>query len=287
MLKGIVDLHVHTSPDVRPRRFSDMELAQLARQVGAEGVVLKGHHYPTIERAQAAQVAVPGIRVMGGMVLNHASGGLEPMIVTRACEAGAKIIWMPTLDAANHRRHENKRGGIEIASGGSLLPVVAEILTIIARHDIALATGHLSPEEIRLVVPAAVAAGIRRIIINHPEHRVTGLSIQDQRELGHQGPIYFERCYAQPAGDGRYLSNLDANLAAIETLGPDSTVLASDSGQMESAPWDIAWQEILLHHSSGGLSVKDLDRMARINPRFLCGLAETALTPPASSKPAA
>jgi len=287
MLKGIVDLHVHTSPDVRPRRFSDTELAELARALGAEGLVLKGHHFSTVERAQLAQTTVPGIRVMGGIVLNHSSGGLDPVAVTRACEAGAKIIWMPTLDAANHRRHENKPGGIEIAAGGILMPAVTEILAIIARHDIALATGHLSPAEIRLVTGAAAAAGIRRIIINHPEHRVTGLSIQDQRELGQLGPVYFERCYAQPAGDGRYASNLDVNFAAIEALGPDSTVLASDSGQMESVPWDIAWHETLLHHSARGLSAKDLDRMSKTNPRFLCGLAETALTPPASPKRAA
>ena len=279
MLKGIIDLHVHTAPDVRPRRFTDSELAQLALYTGAEGIVLKGHHFPTVLRARVTQEQFPGIRVMGGIVLNESSGGLDPAIVAQACADGARIIWMPTLDAANHRQHEGKSGGIAVAPEGFLLPEVKAILSLVARHDIALATGHLSPVEIRLVAAAAFAAGVRRLIINHPEHRVTNLSIDDQRELSRELPVFFERCYAQP-GNGRYDSNLEKNLAAIEALGPESTVLASDSGQMESVPWDVAWKETVSHLLTRGISPGAFNRMARTNPRFLCGIAETV---PASS----
>jgi hypothetical protein len=275
MLKGIIDLHIHTAPDVRPRRFNDLELAQLALQTGAAGIVLKGHHFPTTRRAKATQSLVSGIRVMGGIVLNEAMGGLTPAVVAQACAEGARIVWMPTLDAANHRRHEGKSGGIEIAPDGVLRSEVHEILGIIAHHDIALATGHLAPAEIRLVTAAAAAAGVRRIIVTHPEHRVTGLSIADQQALVRDLPVYFERCYAQPAGGGRYLSNLDVNLAAIQALGPGSTVLASDSGQVESAPWDVAWAEVAAYLSAHGISENAFDRMAKINPAFLCGLADS------------
>jgi len=274
MLEGIIDLHIHTSPDRRPRRLDDVALAKLAEREGAAGVVLKGHHASTVLRAKAAQCLVTGIRVMGGLVLNEVAGGLSPAAVHEACTAGARIIWMPTLDAANHRRHEGKSGGIEVASGGTLLPAAGEILRIIADHDIALATGHLSPLEIRLVAEGAVKAGIRRIIVNHPEHRVTGLSVAEQKALVRDLPVYFERCYAQPIGDGRYSLNLAANLAAINSVGSDSTVLATDSGQMENAPWDEAWRNILAHHSRHGIAAVALERMTRINPGFLSGMTD-------------
>ncbi len=279
MLRGIIDLHVHTAPDMRPRRFTDSELAHLALRTGAAGVVLKGHHFPTSLRARVAQEQFPDIRVMGGIVLNESSGGLDPAVVAQACAEGARIIWMPTLDAANHRRHEGKSGGIEIAPGGVLRPEMREILKLVANQDIALATGHLSSSEIRLLAAAAFDAGVRRLIVNHPEHRVTNLSLSDQRELARDLPVFFERCYAQPFGDGRYESNLDKNLAAIESLGPGSTVLASDSGQMESVPWDTAWNETAEHLSKHGIRPDAFDRMAKTNPRFLCGIAETAPAP--------
>ena len=279
MLRGIIDLHVHTAPDVRPRRFTDSELAHLAWRAGAEGVVLKGHHFPTFLRARVTQEQFPDIRVMGGIVLNESSGGLDPAVVSHACAEGARIVWMPTLDAANHRRHEGRPGGIEVAPEGVLRPEVAAILELVARHDIALATGHLSPVEIRLVAAAAGAAGVRRLIVNHPEHRVTNLSIRDQRELSRDLPVFFERCYAQPAGNGQYESNREKNLAAIEALGPESTVLASDSGQIESVPWDVAWDETVTYLLSHGISSGAFNRMAKTNPRFLCGIAETVPAP--------
>jgi hypothetical protein len=277
-LTGIIDLHIHTAPDVRPRMFTDAELVRLARENGAAGVTLKSHHCATVERAHQAGLVAPEVRVMGGIVLNHSAGGLDPLVVESVCVAGGRIIWLPTLDAANHRRHEGKPGGIEIAEDGRLVPALREIIRIIARYDTALATGHLAPAEIRQVVYFAAEAGVRRIIINHPEHRVVGLSISAQAELARSFPVYFERCYAQPIGGGRYATNLAANVTAIRALGPETTVLATDSGQIESAPWDQAWKEILAHLLDQGIRPEWIELMTRTNPAFLCGMAE-AVTP--------
>ncbi len=285
MLEGIIDLHVHTAPDVRPRRFDDVALARLAAQEHAAGVVLKGHFAATVQRAREAQRVVPETRVMGGLVLNAVQGGLNRASVEEACIAGARIVWMPTLDAAHHRHHAGQSGGIEIAPGGRLRPEVRDILSVVASHDIALATGHLSPVEIRLVLEAAADAGVRRLIVNHPEHHVTGLSLADQRALARDLPVYFERCFAQPVSEGAYRSNLDVNLRAIEALGPESTVLASDSGQMETAPWHEAWHEILDHLQTHGIRSAEVELMTKTHPRFLCGLQEQAppRIPPANA----
>lgn len=275
-IEGIIDLHIHTAPDVRPRRFTDLELARLARDQKALGVTLKSHHSITVERARQAEEATPGLRVMGGIVLNEAVGGLNPAAVAAACSAGARIVWLPTLDAANHRRREGRPGGIAVTDGHRVVPALGEILRIIAESKVALATGHISPEDIRCVAATAADLGIRRIIVNHPEHRVVGLTIEAQAELSRIAPVYFERCFAQPVGGGRYASNLAVNRMAIEALGPESTVLATDSGQLETAPWDQAWREIIADLENHGFAAPEIRLMTQDNPAFLCGMTESA-----------
>ena len=51
---------------------------------------------------------------------------------------------------------------------GALLPEVHSVLKVIAKHDMVLATGHLSEREIIAVVDASADAGVRRIVVTHP-----------------------------------------------------------------------------------------------------------------------
>ena len=65
-LEGAADLHVHSSPDVDPRRFDDIELAQEASRAGMSALVIKSHHNSTVERASLVSRIVPEIQVFGG-----------------------------------------------------------------------------------------------------------------------------------------------------------------------------------------------------------------------------
>lgn len=282
LLQGLLDLHLHTAPDVRPRRYSDEELANLARSLGVCAVVIKNHHGCTVERAKLASKNVPGVRVFGSITLNKAMGGLEPGAVLSACKSGARIVWLPTLDAANHRRREGKQGGIELLEAGKLLPVVREIVQIVGDWDVALATGHISPDEIDAVVEAASVAGLRRIVVTHPEHSVVGLSHERQHALAGAYPIYFERCYAQPVSAGRYHCNVETNLEALRAVGLGSSYLATDSGQVESAPWDEAWQHILAALQRAGHGEETIRYLTRDVPAFIVGLRnDRPAVPPA------
>src|SRR5438132_12089268 len=101
LVRGAYDLHVQTSPGIMPRSASDLELAHRCRQWGLAGFVIKSHYVPTAERAALVRSLVPDVDVLGALVLNCAVGGMNTMAVEIAARAGARIVWMPTVDAVN------------------------------------------------------------------------------------------------------------------------------------------------------------------------------------------
>src|SRR5271155_1482218 len=100
-LQDAYDMQVHVAPDVIERRIDDIDLAKEFLAHGLRGFVLKSHYIPTAERAKVVCRAVPGIEAYGAVTLNHSIGGLNPVAVELAGRSGAKIVWMPTVDAAN------------------------------------------------------------------------------------------------------------------------------------------------------------------------------------------
>ena len=179
ILDGVIDLHVHTAPDVIHRTYNDLELTDAAVRAGARAIVIKGHHCGTVSRAalcNAYNRTVHGdnsFYMYGGLVLNREAGGLNEQAVQTALRMGAKIIWLPTVDAENEYRKRGKTGGIRMTdSRGNLLPELLGIFSLIKAYDAVLATGHISPEEIHCVVDGARNAGVRKIVITHPEYWV-------------------------------------------------------------------------------------------------------------------
>ena len=50
---GVIDMHVHSHPDVFGRNMDDIDVAQLAKARGMRGIVLKNHISETASRAGA------------------------------------------------------------------------------------------------------------------------------------------------------------------------------------------------------------------------------------------
>jgi hypothetical protein len=271
-LEGTVDLHIHAAPDLRPRLMDDIELAHEAAAAGMRAVLLKSHHTLTADRAAIAEKHVGGLRVFGGLALNHAVGGLNPAAVEAALALGAREIWMPTLDAANHRRAKGgDDGGITILDEtGALLPVVFEILSLIAEQDVILGTGHLSVGEIQALVRAARKSGVKRIVITHPELPLVDMTVSVQQELA-GADVFFERCLiVTTPGEGGV--PLSAIAEAVHQVGPETTVMATDFGQAENPPPVKGMRRYVAEMMGLGFSQKEIDRMTRVNPTWLLGL---------------
>ena len=62
LLEGAFDTHVHSAPDVLPRKFDDLELAERFKQRKMGGFVLKSHYICTADRATLVRKVCPRCR---------------------------------------------------------------------------------------------------------------------------------------------------------------------------------------------------------------------------------
>ena len=216
---GAYDLHVHSGPDVIQRKLDDHEMAERLQAAGMKGYALKSHVSSTAGRAKLINKLYPQVNAIGAISLNNAVGGLNPMAVEMAARDGAKIVWMPTIDATNEIEHlahskpekmpffaklyqellaKGKAApSISILEGSQLKKVVYDILDIIVEHDLVLATGHLGKEEIFVLTKEAFQVGVKKVIITHPNFPSTDLNKDEQKELSDMGGI-IEHCFTTP-----------------------------------------------------------------------------------------
>lgn len=257
LVRGAYDLHVHVDPDVMTRRIDDVTLAERFLELGLAGFGLKSHYTSTAERASVVNRAVPGIDAVGTLTLNAAVGGLNPLAVEIAAREGARIVWLPTVDAVNeasardrvypegvHRplwariQAELRKQGVEappvevVDAAGAPRPELLAVLALVARHGLILATGHLSRDEIFAVVDAAREAGVRQIVVTHPEFPAQDLSLADQVALVEQGAL-LERCFTTPY-TGK--CSWERIVEGIRATGPERNLLSTDLGQPANPP---------------------------------------------------
>jgi hypothetical protein len=291
LLRGAYDTHMHISPDVVERKIDDITLARKFAELGMDGFVLKSHYGSTAERASVVRAAVPETKVLGAIALNRAVGGINPLAVEIAAREGARTVWLPTVDSVNesHEREaapgakvpvwvklqlDLREQGIEIPpvpvvnpTDGTVLPELREVLGIIARHNMLLATGHLSRDEIFAVVEAALEEGVRDIVITHPEFPSQDLSVEDQRALADMGAL-LERCFTTPHTGKvtweRWIEN-------IRATGPEHSVLSTDLGQVFNPPVEDGMALMVDRLLEAGFKDEEVYVMAVVNTRIVAG----------------
>ena len=291
LLRGAYDTHMHISPDVVERITDDITLAQRFKELGMAGMVLKSHYGSTAERASVVRAAVPGVDVLGAIALNRAVGGINPLAVEIAAREGARTVWLPTVDSVNesHEREapagakvpvwvklqlELREQGIEIPPvpvvdrDGMVVPELREVLGMVARHGMLLATGHLSRSEIFAVVDAALEEGVTDIVITHPEFPSQDLTVEDQRALAERGAL-LERCFTTPH-TGKV--TWEHWLENIRAAGPENSVLSTDLGQVFNPPVEDGMALMVDRLLDAGFEEEEVYVMAVVNTRIVAGV---------------
>ena len=219
-LTGVVDIHVHSDPDSMPRSIDAIDAAKLARSRGMRGLVLKNHYEPTASLAYLVRKEVPGIELFGGIALNRTVGGVNPAAVERMplVKGGwGRVVWMPTFDAENQVRFSKEnRPFVSVSKNGQLLPEVKEVLALIAKNKLTLATGHSSPQEDLLLIRAAKDLGVSRIVVTHAMLPPVKMNVEQMKQAATMG-AYLEFVYNALLGPNKSFE-MPEYAAAIRVL---------------------------------------------------------------------
>jgi hypothetical protein len=283
---GVIDMHVHSHPDVFGRNMDDIDIAQLAKAKGLRGILLKNHVSETASRAALVMKVVPGIEVWGGIVLNNAVGGINPHAVEwmhRVYGGRGKVVWLPTFEADKHVKTLAKPDakGLVVAPGGKVTPEMEAILKIIARENLVLATGHVHPEEVLAVVRRGRELGVKNFIITHGLTTVPGLTMAQAKQVADQGAV-IEVCFLQfRAGPNAPLAflthwtqiNAKHVAQAVKEIGAKSLLISSDLGQSGNMTHPDGLEVAIAEMKREGVSDADIDLMMRKNPARLLGVS--------------
>jgi microsomal dipeptidase-like Zn-dependent dipeptidase len=284
---GVIDMHVHPDPDVFGRSLTDYELATIARRKGMRGIVIKNHVVTTADRAALVMQQVPGIEVWGGIVLNKSVGGVNPSAVEwmhRMSGGRGKVVWLPTFDSDKHIKTlvDKNQSGIVVAPNGQVTPELEEVMKIIARENLILATGHIGADEVVAVVKRAKELGVNNILITHGLTNIPGLSWEQAKQVTAMG-AYIEICYLQfmtgPSAQYKWMTHwdkVDANVVAkaVQEIGADHIVLSTDLGQQGMMTPPDGIENEVAAVKAAGVSQGDIDKMMKKNPAKLLGLKD-------------
>src|ERR1700751_265196 len=254
LLVGAIDLHCHSGPAAMPRILDHHEELMDAAAAKFRAVLYKDHFYGGMAHAILLEKLFPetNVKLYSGIVLHNASGGIHPHAVDHTIKLGGKIVWMPTLSAANQIEVLSKGNSTfpktskkmldpiplsALDENGKLTDDTRKVIDLIAEADIILAGGHLPASELHILFDEAAKRGVKKMMVNHPTY-IVGCSDTDIRQLVAIG-VKMEHSICMFI-EGKSLKYSASDLAhLIEVAGVDNTILSSDLGlQFSQRPVD-------------------------------------------------
>jgi hypothetical protein len=247
ILVGAIDPHVHSGPSIAARAIDHFELAQLMSTARFAAVITKDHDYSGVIAATMIGSHHPELitKVYSSIVLNNVVGGFNPYAVEHAAAMGGKTVYMPTLAAENHLRWEKNGTWAHPAStqkmrpasairvldqSGQVLDEVKEVLEIIAKNDMALASGHLHISETWKIFEEAKMRGVKRLILTHPEE-IVDASLNDVKGIASMGAFVEHSLCMFLEGSKFKVAGPDDMRKLINAAGVSQTIMGSDLGQ--------------------------------------------------------
>ena len=267
-LTGAIDMHAHSDPDGTARSIDAIDLAKLAKSRGMRAIVLKNHYEPTASLAYIVRKEVPGIEVFGGISLDLTVGGVNPAAVewmTKVKGGLGKVVWLPTFDSENQAAPAG-RPFASVVRDGVVTQEVGQVIALAAKNHLVLETGHSSPAEALIIIREAKKQGVENVMVTHAMSAPVNMSIADMQSAAKLG-AYLELVWAPPGSEAAAQC-----VKAIRAVGPEFIVLSSDLGQANNPVHPEGLLAMYQYLVSQGISVGEIDRMAKVNPAKLLGL---------------
>jgi hypothetical protein len=292
ILQGAVDPHVHSGPSIAPRAVDHLDLVRQLSEAGFAAVVTKDHDYAGVATARLITKHHPELKtkIFSGIVLNNVVGGINAYAVEHTAAMGGKTVWMPTLAAENHLRWEKNANWVHPASTSKMrhataVPVldankkvldsVKEVLDVIAKNDMLLASGHLHVSETWIIFEEAKRRGVKKLAFTHPEE-IVGASLNDVKGIAAMGAFVEHSICMFLEGSKFKVASGEELRHHIEAAGVDQTVICSDLGQVGVfSPLEGFRRGVALCMDLG-YSDDDIHKMVATNASKMLGLDSQA-----------
>src|SRR5258705_10090561 len=198
------------------------------------------------------------------------SAGAEFMATKIKGEPG-RIVWMPAGDGEKEVRESKNpnRPFVAVSRNSELLPEVKQVISIIAKHGLVLASGHIAPEEALMIFREAKRQGVQHMIATHAFDLAGKMTVEQMQEAAKLG-VFIEFDYRNTLEGGR--------TDAIRKVGPQFSFL-SEFWTKVSAPKEYGGLEGVGAFAEAvrapGFTDRGLDLMFKENPAKALGLTPT------------
>ena len=181
------------------------------------------------------------------------------------------MVWMSTFDAENQVRYSKEnRPSVHVSKNGELLPEVKEVISLIAKHGLVLATGHVSAEEGLMMLREGRRQGVQHMVVTHAMNAPVLMNVAQMQEAAKLGA--FIEFVGGSLADADGPARIDRFADAMRKVGPEFCITASDLGQKGNALPPDGFGAFLVALRAKGLTEPDIDRMSKQNPARLLGL---------------
>ena len=144
------------------------------------------------------------------------------------------------------------------------------MISTIAKHNLVMATGHVSADEGVMLVREGRRQGVAHMVVTH------AMNAPVLMDVPHMQAAAAEGAFLEFVGGS--LTNADASARmdrfadAIRKVGPRFCILSTDLGQRGNALPPEGFPAFMRALLAIGLSRQDIDLMAKQNPARLLGL---------------
>jgi hypothetical protein len=280
LLRGAIDMHFHMDAPTPtgPGEQADIAKVRVARSRAMRALVIKNHWEPTATLAYHLRPEVPGLDLYGGIVMNRPNGGMNVAAVeymtTQIRGAPGKIVWMPAGDSEIESRTSKQANKpfVSVSRNGELLPDVKTVISLVAKHGLVLASGHIAPEDALMVFREGRRQGVTHMIATHAMDLAGKMNLDQMQEAAKIGAI-IEIDFRNTFDEGGYRAD------AIRKIGPEHCLISEFWTKVEP-PKEYGGLDgmgaFAAAMRSRGFTDHELDLMFKENPARLLGLEHGA-----------
>jgi hypothetical protein len=268
---------------VVPRVTDIVRLSKTAVEKKMGGLLIKDHTTSTTGRVFVLnQVFGGSCRFFSSLALNSPVGFVNASAVESALRSGTDLIYFPTYAAKNHINKwgpgkpptafpvldKDREGYALFNTSGHLKKEVTGVLEMMARYDVVLGTGHISPVESLSLIKEAIKTGIEGIIVTHASGPVIQMDPDQQKEAVQMGAV-IEHCFFAVTESCPRKIQLEDIRDQIRYVGVSSCILSSDFGQVQNPHPVEGFAYYLNKMRNLGFSDEELRIMIHDNPKVL------------------